>query len=220
MSRANSVNKNFAMSLAELLITLSIIGVVCAYTIPTVINNIQDAQYKVSYKRAFAIANMAFKSVIAQGDTYSALASSTDGVAGYANWQLFSAQFKKAKECINNNNNNQCWYYGSGAEASYGAPYSSGYAFIDNSGVAWSMRNNSSDPSSENADATIFLVDTNGFKKPNKYGKDRFVFKWDLDSRGTPKQISLLYNKDYINGTTDAWVCPTGPCYYKSWLLN
>ena len=39
------IKKN-AFTLAEVLITLGIIGIVAAITIPTLINNVQDAQYK------------------------------------------------------------------------------------------------------------------------------------------------------------------------------
>ena len=41
-----------SMTLAEVLITLGIIGVVAAITLPTLINNYQNTQYVTSLKKA------------------------------------------------------------------------------------------------------------------------------------------------------------------------
>jgi len=71
-------------------------------------------------------------------------------------------QFKITKKCISSNAY-ECWnsdgeYY-NGTE-----PSSTQRAFIDSSGRSWVNWNG------------LFL-DTNGFKKPNQFGKDRFVFR-------------------------------------------
>ena len=42
-------------TLAEVLITLGIIGVVAAMTMPTLINSTQGAQYKTAYKKALSV---------------------------------------------------------------------------------------------------------------------------------------------------------------------
>jgi prepilin-type N-terminal cleavage/methylation domain-containing protein len=42
-----------AFTLAEVLITLAIIGVVAALSIPSVVRNYQETQYKVAYKSLF-----------------------------------------------------------------------------------------------------------------------------------------------------------------------
>ena len=41
-------------TLAEVLITLGIIGVVAAMTLPTVINNVQEKQFHSKFKKAYA----------------------------------------------------------------------------------------------------------------------------------------------------------------------
>ena len=41
-----------AFTLAEVLITLGIIGVVAAMTMPTLLNSTQGAQYRTAYKKA------------------------------------------------------------------------------------------------------------------------------------------------------------------------
>lgn len=207
-----------AFTLAEVIITLGIIGVVASMTIPVLMNAIQDANYKTAYKKAFSAANNAFKMATADGTAYVPMTSITDGVDACINWQIFSSQFKKSKECINSDTG-QCWNTASGVETSNGAPVSGSYAFIDSSGMTWAMRGYCSGTGTTNS---FFLVDTNGFKGPNKYGKDRWAFNWFLDNgtSGTPLKITIYTNVDYINGATDNGGCPTGPCYYKSWLLN
>ena len=48
-----------AFTLAEVLITLAIIGVVAAMTMPTLINNTNGAQFKTAYKKALSVLNQA-----------------------------------------------------------------------------------------------------------------------------------------------------------------
>ena len=73
------MKKSFGFTLAEVLITLGIIGVVAAMTMPTLMNSTQGAQYKAAYKKAL--------SAIAQGVTLNVAldgASFADTVAGTA----------------------------------------------------------------------------------------------------------------------------------------
>ena len=57
-----------AFTLAETLITLGIIGVVAAMTIPSLITKIQDKQFKVKYKESISIVSQAMKSVYAESE--------------------------------------------------------------------------------------------------------------------------------------------------------
>ena len=149
----------------EVLTTLGIIGVVAAITIPTLINGVQDIQYKSAYKKAFSTASQA----LAMANTEYLMVSNVSGdVDGYNNnFLAFMDQFKISKKCINSDNN-QCWE--STGEKFNGSPFTGSYAFIDNSGMAWTMYF-----ASGNNASRLFFVDTNGFKKPNQWGKDRFA---------------------------------------------
>ena len=53
------MRKNSGFTLAEVLITLGIIGVVAAMTMPTLINSTQGAQYKAAYKKALSALSQA-----------------------------------------------------------------------------------------------------------------------------------------------------------------
>ena len=71
------IRKN-AFTLAEVLITLGIIGVVAAMTIPTLISNTNGAQFKTAYKKALSTLNQAVLMNIALEDTdFSTLAADT-----------------------------------------------------------------------------------------------------------------------------------------------
>ena len=61
--------KRFGFTLAEVLITLGIIGVVAAMTIPTLISNTNGAQFKSAYKKALSTLNQAILMNIALEDT-------------------------------------------------------------------------------------------------------------------------------------------------------
>lgn len=90
------------------------------------------------------------------------------------------------------------------------------FAFIDASGMAWSMRNG---PHTSGWTAWVFLLDTNGLKGPNKYGKDRFaLFMQNETGAETGVPMKVGFTKDYL--TPDVIMCPTGPCYYTSWLTS
>ena len=67
-----------AFTLAEVLITLGIIGVVAAMTIPTLISNTNGAQFKTAYKKALSTLNQAALMNIALEDyDFTALAADT-----------------------------------------------------------------------------------------------------------------------------------------------
>ena len=53
------MTKRFGFTLAEVLITLGIIGVVAAMTMPTLMNQTQGAQYKTAYKKALSALSQA-----------------------------------------------------------------------------------------------------------------------------------------------------------------
>ena len=64
------VEKKFsnAFTLAEVLITLGIIGVVAAMTMPTLINQTNGAQYKAAYKKALSVISQAVTLNVALDD--------------------------------------------------------------------------------------------------------------------------------------------------------
>lgn len=56
-----------AFTLSEVMLVLSVIGVVAALTIPGIIQNLNELGYKTTYKKAFANANQVFQRASNEG---------------------------------------------------------------------------------------------------------------------------------------------------------
>lgn len=222
-----------AFTLAEVLITLGIIGIIAAITIPTLVKNYQDAQYKSAYKKAYSALSQAFLKASQEGDivpmtgTYSSQGSE-------ANFAAIKKQFIVSKEC-EKTELSKCWDI---TGEKWNLEGSDVPSFVDNSGVAWRLRQQDS----TNVIPLIF-VDTNGMKKPNKYGQDRFMFLFSNGANVVLSKSSVFAsystNADFIAGgqpikmipffdvtidnATNIKYCPslaTQPCYFTSWLLG
>lgn len=196
-----------------------IIGVVAAIVIPPLNNNIQDAQFKVSYKKAYSDMSQAFAQAI-QEQSLTPRSERNDIVATESEWAVLKGAFKVTKTC-ESNNLYKCWVKadkvctGSCSRNSPGEGGEPGLerkGFVDASGRTWSQFN-----SSQN----IYLVDTNGSKPPNRFGKDRWVFvlrnadnTWT--ESGLPAKVSHIRNDE----TTKSDWCTYPPCYYYSWLYK
>lgn len=220
-------NKKIGFTLAEVLITLGIIGVVAALTIPTLMHSTQEAEFKTGYRKAYSVISQALQK--ANNDNALTPFTGTNGGLGLkANFQAIEQYFSIAKSC-DASHMSECWDTSSGSE-SYRNENGNGVglSFIDKSGMAWKMRDIDADGSTP-----IILVDTNGSKKPNKYGQDRFPLffsntgnAYQSGSSGTGYLINGIPTKVIPNVDTldnSSLTCPsatTHPCYYTSWLYN
>ena len=203
---SNKTKNKKGFTLAEILVTLGIIGVIASMTIPNLVQDIQESQWKIAYKKAFGIASQAWKLALTNNEI--AIRTSTTGnTAHNTNYAAFKSKFNVVKDC-NSNNISECWDMSGEKWGSGLWPITSSPAFIDNSGMAWTMPLGAGD----------FLVDTNGFKGPNKYGRDRFnLFPVTVDNQitGMPVKLSPYPGGDQISIGT---YCLSGNCYYVSWL--
>ena len=215
--------KRFGFTLAEVLITLGIIGVVAAFTIPTLMNDIADAQYKTAYKKAYSTLSQA----LTQANTDNALLESSGAydVNILTNFVTIMSYMKIQKTCYdyltvgNSANNSQCWVQNgdewNSSSNGNGWPANYDLIAIDASGMSWGTL----------ARGFFFgiLADTNGLKSPNQMGKDRFIFNLvnqsGTNQTGIPIKVipysdnehyACLYNK-----------CATDNNYFgTSWLMN
>ena len=99
---------------------------------------------------------------------------------------------------------------------SSGAPGNSTYSFIDASGVSWTMYWSG---------GHVVFVDTNGFKVPNQWGKDRFAFlindKNSKTENNTDIPIKVIPFADNHPGICTDNKCETEENYFgTSWLIN
>ena len=224
-------SKKVAFTLAEILIILGIIGIVAALTIPTLISVMSDFVYKNAYKAAFSDANQAFKMLQADGTSLQKIVFIKDEEGnpkpGYSpnyaeNFKILAKYFKATKTCFDREYGDICWkckdaeqaYINYADENFKGTTECRGeYSFIDAQGRNWKMYS---------SNESLFLVDTNGFKDPNQLGKDRFVFAMSANnssqySDSVPEMVKP--GLDYDMTTKQRW-CPSGKCYYISWLFG
>lgn len=219
--------KIIAFTLAEVLITISIVGLVAEVTIPAVVTSIQEKQYKVAYKKSFTSLAQAFLSASSNGNIIPLTGTySSQGME--ANFAAIQAQFNVAKSCTQAYTQ-KCWANGE----SFRGGDSDIAGFIDNSGIAWKLR-----ASDANTVIPTILVDTNGAAGPNQYGKDRFNLYlavpsnsasngWDIllgsSPIGLPTKVSPGPDINSANQANYANMCPsyaTHNCYNTSWLLG
>jgi prepilin-type N-terminal cleavage/methylation domain-containing protein len=175
---SNSFLKLNAFTLAEVLITLGIIGVVASLTIPTLMNNIQEQQYKVAWKKAFTIFSQATQQITNDnGGSMVGLFSSNQDIV-----TVYSQYLKNAKICTDS--------IGEKCRSAVIGSYSSPTTNVDSNGPGlitvdgmffepWVSDKNCK--SGVNTPVAFYrcggaIVDVNGVKPPNVEGRDVFVF--------------------------------------------
>lgn len=193
-----------AFTLAEVLITLGIIGIVAALTIPTLISNYQKTQYVVGLKKAYSQTNQVLLAMTNDRGTPGDIASSGLFAKGTTTENLgkeFTKYFKIAKDC-GMSNNQDCWadktldYYDGTSPDIYSAYNlsTSNYKFLTADNMSFELLNFTDWFGSNYADCQQnfavyeggtgnlqqvcgeLAVDINGRKGPNILGRDTFIF--------------------------------------------
>jgi len=190
-------------TLAEVLITLGIIGVVAALTIPTLMANYQKVQEVAGLKKAYAEVTEALKLMANDHGCPDNLAStgafgpeSLEGTFLLGN--EFKKYFKLSKDCgfnyVAGDETTKCFsdsvsnnYDGSGGRSDMNSARNGDYNFITADGFAISLYSghincNANVVSTEtnlnlNKDCGSIRIDVNGLKGPNNYGRDIFWFE-------------------------------------------
>ena len=212
--------KNPAFTLAEVLITLGIIGIVASMTLPSVINRANEKQWQVAYKKAYSTIQQAFLRAQENGEIVDITAKTVVDGVGYTpaigeNFKTLSKYIKTTKTCFDNNAD-ECWECDKGQAGRGNAPdwlgcLKGAYAFIDTSGIAWHLYSNIEWP---------ILVDVNGFKNPNKLGKDRFVLMFGSNNDSTPYSSNVTQILPWVDFLYKGRWCPEGNCLYQTWILK
>lgn len=190
-----------AFTLAEVLITLAIIGVVAALTIPTLLNNITDSQYKSAFKKVYSnLVNATNLMVTNNGgdiwDTTSGNLAMRDEYAKYLSY---------IKSDTMNNILNQNWYCykntstlctaGATSSSYYGLVLKDGVVLYFGSGTGCLSTPYTASPSYFRCGT--FIVDVNGNKPPNMLGRDAFSVVLVKDSSGNYRTLPAGAATDY-----------------------
>lgn len=172
--------KKKAFTLAEVLITLTIIGVVAALTVPSLVKNFQETQFKNSFKKIYSDFSQASKLMVVEngGDLVNYFAG-----LGNSPPERYCSYLKCVKICKQGtlNPKGNCWH----VDNSFYKLVGTGDSMSMNSGV---ILNNGALVGFYNDDVTCakpenginicnsIFVDVNGWKGPNTWGKDIFAF--------------------------------------------
>lgn len=207
-----------AFTLAEVLIVLGIIGFVAEMTIPSLMNNIQDQQFKIGLKKAYSVYSQAYLKIASDnGGVYSYATSGCGETAGTAAGatcikDIWKNYIMSIKECDGGDayGSNKCFIdlssirflNGNAADAAYfDTTIRSGLISKDGMNLTfyhWSglCAASFNDPAYAGKLCGAITVDVNGFKNPNKVGKDIYMFGIYSD-RIRPVSTAEAYNPAY-----------------------
>ena len=224
-------NEKIAFTLAEVLITLAIIGVVAAMTIPTLIKDYQNAQAVAALKKAYSQFNQALVQLTNDAGCNGDLKCTGLFSAPNVNIQAFGdeiSKYLKSLQVCGMAVGQGCWAKtmntdidGTGTNYTYDSAATL-YKFISADGASFLLGTFKADcntPSSWSNGVTgnmaqicgRLYVDVNGpAKGPNYYGRDIFLF-WITNGKG-----ALLYPAsgadDHYNNGNYWWNYWAPPC--------
>ncbi len=182
--KSNSLNQKQGFTLAETLITLAIIGVVAALTIPSLITKYQKHQYVTQLKKNYNILSNGFKTILAK-DGVTKLSDTTlwrkmpsyyfsyEWQGGSSEEQEFFAELSKTFSIISTQSPSIAYKSLDGGleeERGNGIILKDGtiiyYYFVKN----WTDLIGFDMPYNKG----YMIIDTNGTKSPNQWGRDLF----------------------------------------------
>lgn len=202
------MNKGF--TLAEVLITLGIIGIVAAMTLPVLVANHRNKELQTLFKKAYStLWNVHQRMIVDYGGVYSIFIQKDTDTNGsspliakkYEQIEAFSKYFSGAKICDYSASYLSCSgksipatykTYTGNKDAHLTSDVVTSRAIVTNDGVSFFFGRTSS------RNARIYF-DTNGTAKgPNRLGFDLFAFDISSDDK-------IIFPKNIGSGTSDAY---------------
>jgi len=168
---------NLGFTLAEILVTLAVIGVIASMTIPGIIQKVEDQKLRTAFKKTYAELNQATQRMVFEngGTTLGNCSANSDCVK-----DRFVEYLNVIKHCNAGKSYGNCWHlddgntrYLNGTAAEWGNHSS----FILSNGSLvrmWVMDTCNDKTYSGKGSCGEITVDVNGFEKPNILGKDIF----------------------------------------------
>ncbi len=187
--------KKRAFTLAETLITLTIIGVVAAMTIPTLVSKYQKHTYVTGLKKAYSTLSNAMALAMHDDEVWEYY--SNGGIDWYTSRENIIKKYMKVVKSCDSSNWAEC--------IDMNSLQSNTGIFVTADGMTWT---------------SYITVDINGKKGPNKYGRDIFVFRsaeynrngvaqGTVIPRGSKLDAKYLYNteSEYWNNNPSSPRC-------------
>ena len=171
------MNKKNAFTLAEVLITLSIIGVISALTVPTLVNDYQRKTNVIQLRKVVNdIYNAADMLITEEGK------SKFSATTGYNNLDEFATKRLKVLKTCSSTNTNECF-----ASENY-TPIDGGTGeTFSCAGNSYILASSSAICMTKDTNGSILVnIDINGAEGPNIGGRDMFVFYIRKDGETSP----------------------------------
>lgn len=175
-----------AFTLAEVLITLLIVGIVASLVIPEIIQNTQNAEYTTKLEKAFGTLNNGFKLIKANSGCNDMVctgilnSSTSITLSNIVNTGVFNV-IKSCNKNVTGCHDKQVYYLDN---TPAWIPSENYYLFIINDGIIFGLTNIYPNCDStvgtgrleHNACNQLGFIDINGPSPPNKFGRDVFRF--------------------------------------------
>ena len=202
-----------AFTLAEVLITLGIIGVVAAMTLPTVINNFRKKQTVAQLKKAYSTLAQAFTMAqkdygdVSEWNIGSNMSMDSDNQDVNNSLRNFAKQYlipylRIVKDCdAGSEVTGQCDYdiYNFGNKVWDKQSNSNEYRFIVNNTMIVALRYNNN--GEYFGDGIFVRVDINGKQKPNTFGEDIFYMYLNRQTKKFNMQGIEQTRENMLNGS-------------------
>lgn len=221
-------NKSKGFTLAEVLLTLTIVGVVASISIPSLMSDFRKKQTATLLKQTYSIIQQVFsKYMLDNGclDDLNCKGIFDGGNTNFTSYDEIRPYFNVVKDCGTATDKNcfagdvnatylngDPWLYGSVDEyLGWKVILSNGVSLQFYSGSMSGCSYNHGQGALEKACGNIHL-DVNGTKPPNRVGKDIFVFETTGSGMVYPFGININnYNRRW-NGSNSHFICdPDNP---------
>ncbi|MBP3924919.1 type II secretion system protein [bacterium] len=213
-----------AFTLAEVLITLGVIGIVAAMTLPPLVSNYRKKALQTALLKTYSELQQVNQQLISEGnnlrdiDTYSGneVRLRAKLIMGKFNgkYALTHADYPTIRQELEEIYHNKGLFDHSRKNLGAHPTCDNGGVWTDNQGRLWLFND---------ADKQI-CVDINGTKGPNAYGYDYFIFYPDANGKIIPhytdieNEFSLSYYDYTYYAVTDQHPTEKGKTYWKDYL--
>jgi len=176
--------KLIAFTLAEVLITLLIIGVVASIVVPALVQDTQDAELKTAWKKTYSnFSQVSMKMVMDNGGNLKGIFTSDDEVYYQLRKYVNIAKYCRYGTILGN-----CWHNNQTKTLNGFYTWPNGTGFILNNGNLMFLNSRSLNCEGLPDNFCLhFSIDINGFKGPNTIGKDIlgfYIFKNSIKPKG------------------------------------
>lgn len=183
--------------MAEVLVTLAIIGFVAAMTIPNLLKNTNDAECISAFKKKFSEISQVFDQMRVEngGSLEGFFPSSTPSGLDSIITQYFNVLYKAGTQNSAGNtvwHDPNKWYYFNNTNITATCGGCAGYKLNDGAYMFINADNNITTCNDRGISGlcTLLYLDVNGSKKPNTMGKDIYVI-YIYKNKTTPPDVAI-----------------------------